>query len=155
MSFMKLDIVCSDLGKNGPRLFHALVLVGEADEDFIVPGFSDQAPIPTRIGKIVQHFWLLLFLHRVGVPGADKENEVVGDPVGASQIGRVLSSFRRGFLQNQPLLVNLVDISRPNSTTSAMVLPPRASVIARAASLSEVASTWLILIPGNRFSNKG
>src|SRR5215510_16121583 len=110
MSFMKLDIVCSDLGKNGPRLFHALVLVGEADEDFIVPGFSDQAPIPTRIGKIVQNFWLLLLLHLVGVPGADKENKVIGGPVGASQIGRVLSSFWRSFLQNQPLLVNLVDV---------------------------------------------
>src|SRR5262245_38610047 len=110
MSFVKLDIVCSDLGKNSPRLFHALVLVGETDEDFIVPGFSDQAAIPPRIGKIIQNFWLLLLLHLVGVPGANKENKVIGDPVGASQIGRVLSSFRRGFLQNQPLLVNLVDI---------------------------------------------
>src|SRR5215813_12286436 len=101
MSFMKLDIVCSDLGKNGPRFFHTLVFVGEADEDFIVSWFSNQAPVPTRIGEIVQNFRLLLLLHLVRVPGADKEDKVVGHPVGASQISRVLSSFRRGFLQNQ------------------------------------------------------
>src|SRR5262249_60364426 len=42
MSFVKLDIVCSDLSKNRPRLLDALMLMRQADENFIVPGFSDQ-----------------------------------------------------------------------------------------------------------------
>src|SRR5215813_5266003 len=110
MPFVEFNVVGRDRSENGPRLLQALMLMRQADENFVVPWLCNQSPLPAWFTEIVQKFRRLLFFYFFRVPGADEENQIVSHTIGSSQISRILGCFRLSFLENQPLFPNLVDI---------------------------------------------
>ena len=84
MSFVEFNVVCCNFGENISGLLRAVMFVGQADENFIIPWFRNESVLPARFPKIVQRFWRLVLFNLFGIPGADKEDEVVGNPVRAS-----------------------------------------------------------------------
>src|SRR3546814_2649089 len=53
--------------------------------NFIIPWLCNESSFPARFAEIVQKFGRLLFFNLFGIPGADEEDEVVGNPVGRSE----------------------------------------------------------------------
>src|SRR5919112_1605698 len=86
------------------------MLVRQTDQKFVVAGFGDEASFPPRIGKIIEDLGLLVFFDLVGIPRADKENEIVGGPEWPFQICRISLRFRWLLVEYQSLSINFIDI---------------------------------------------
>ena len=80
MSLVEFNVIRRDLRKNRPRLLEAFVLVGQANQNFVIPRLGNEATLPAWIGEVVQSLGLLFFLDLLRIPSADEENKIVGGP---------------------------------------------------------------------------
>src|ERR1044071_9802652 len=110
MALVKLDVVRCDFAEYAAGFLQAIVLVHKTDQDFHVSRFGDQASFPARVGKIVENFWLLVFLNLVRIPSTHEENKIVGVPIGAFESSRVVLGFRNLLFEDQSLLMNFIDV---------------------------------------------
>ena len=82
----------------------------QSNQNLIVARLTDQPSLPTRVAEGIEKLRLFFFFDFVRVPGADKENEIVGDPIGALKVARVVHGLGDGSIQQQSLLADLIDI---------------------------------------------
>src|SRR6266540_7483352 len=86
------------------------MLVRQSYQNLIVPRLTDQPSFPARIAEVIEKFRLFFFFNFVRVPGADEEDQIVGDPIGAYTVAWVVHGLGDGSIQQQPLLAYFIDI---------------------------------------------